>query len=116
MEKRNLMFKLILLRGGEEYSIKDEVTRELDISQHMVKEHLFHKQFKEKLYSWLLHKVTENGKGPNVLDEDGQGVLHLAAFLGYDWAINPIISAGVNINFRDVNGWTALHWAASCGR
>ena len=116
MEKRNLIFKLISLREEEDYSIKDEVTRELDISQHMVKEHLFHRQFKEKLYSWLLHKVTENGKGPNVLDEDGQGVLHLAAFLGYDWAINPIISAGVNINFRDVNGWTALHWAASCGR
>ncbi|CAJ1963485.1 unnamed protein product [Sphenostylis stenocarpa] len=116
MEKRNLIFKLISLREEEEYSIKDEATTELDISQHMVKEHLFHRQVKEKLYSWLLHKVTESGKGPNVLDEVGQGVLHLAAFLGYDWAINPIISAGVNINFRDVNGWTALHWAAFCGR
>jgi ankyrin repeat protein len=51
-----------------------------------------------------------------VLDKDGQGVLHLAAVLGYDWAITPILTAGVNINFRDVNGWTALHWAASCGR
>ncbi|XP_027931064.1 calmodulin-binding transcription activator 2-like [Vigna unguiculata] len=116
MEKRNLIFKLISLREEEEYSIKDEPTTELDISQHMVREHLFHRQVKEKLYSWLLHKVTENGKGPNVLDEGGQGVLHLAAFLGYDWAINPIIAAGVNINFRDVNGWTALHWAAFCGR
>ncbi|XP_047155656.1 calmodulin-binding transcription activator 2-like [Vigna umbellata] len=116
MEKRNLIFKLISLREEEEYSIKDEQTKELDISQHTVREHLFQRQVKEKLYSWLLHKVTENGKGPNVLDEDGQGVLHLAAFLGYDWAINPIIAAGVNINFRDVNGWTALHWAAFCGR
>ncbi|KAK7412157.1 hypothetical protein VNO78_03606 [Psophocarpus tetragonolobus] len=114
MEKRNLIFKLISLREEEEYSFKDEPTTELDISQHM--EYLFHRQVKEKLYSWLLHKVTESVKGPNLLDEDGQGVLHLAAFLGYDWAINPIISAGVNINFRDVNGWTALHWAASCGR
>ncbi|KAG2396256.1 Calmodulin-binding transcription activator [Vigna angularis] len=116
MEKRNIIFKLISLREEEEYSIKDEPTKELDISQHTVREHLVHRQVKEKLYSWLLHKVTENGKGPNVLDEDGQGVLHLAAFLGYDWAINPIIAAGVNINFRDVNGWTALHWAAFCGR
>ncbi|RDX65241.1 Calmodulin-binding transcription activator 2, partial [Mucuna pruriens] len=116
MEKRNLIFKLISLREEEDYSIKEEPTTELDISQHKVKGHLFHGQIKEKLYSWLLHKVTESGKGPNILDADGQGVLHLAAVLGYDWAMNPIISAGVNINFRDVNGWTALHWAASCGR
>ena len=116
MEKRNLIFKLISLREEEEYSIKDEPTTELDISKHGVREHLFHRQIKEKLYSWLLHKVTESGKGPNVLDKDGQGVIHLAAVLGYDWAINPIISSGVNINFRDVNGWAALHWAAFCGR
>ncbi|TKY71464.1 Calmodulin-binding transcription activator 2 [Spatholobus suberectus] len=116
MEKRNLIFKLISLREEEEYLIKEEPITKLDISQHKVMEHVFHRQVKEKLYSWLLHKVTESGKGPNVLDEDGQGVLHLAAVLDYDWAINAIISAGVNINFRDVNGWTALHWAASSGR
>ncbi|XP_027355862.1 calmodulin-binding transcription activator 2 isoform X2 [Abrus precatorius] len=115
VEKRNLIFKLIALRE-EEYSNREEPTVEMDISQYKVKELLFHRQIKEKLYSWLLHKVTENGKGPNILDKDGQGVLHLAAVLGYDWALNPIISAGVNINFRDVNGWTAVHWAASFGR
>ncbi|XP_045817706.1 calmodulin-binding transcription activator 2-like isoform X2 [Trifolium pratense] len=115
-EKRNLIRKLISLREEEDYSIKEERVVEMDISQHKVKKHLFHRQVKEKLYSWLLHKVTESGKGPNVLDKDGQGVLHLAAVLGYDWAITPILTAGVNINFRDVNGWTALHWAASCCR
>ncbi|KEH36443.1 calmodulin-binding transcription activator 1 [Medicago truncatula] len=115
-EKRSLILKLISLREEEEYSSKEEQTVEMDISRHKVKKHLFHRQFKEKLYSWLLHKVTESGKGPNVLDKDGQGVLHLAAGLGYDWAIILILAAGVNINFRDVNGWTALHWAASCGR
>ncbi|KAF0911202.1 hypothetical protein E2562_007974 [Oryza meyeriana var. granulata] len=71
---------------------------------------------KEKLHIWLLHKVGDGGKGPSVLDEEGQGVLHLAAALGYDWAIRPTITAGVNINFRDAHGWTALHWAAFCGR
>uniref|UniRef100_A0A0E0K9W6 CG-1 domain-containing protein n=1 Tax=Oryza punctata TaxID=4537 RepID=A0A0E0K9W6_ORYPU len=71
---------------------------------------------KEKLLIWLLHKVGDGGKGPSVLDEEGQGVLHLAAALGYDWAIRPTITAGVNINFRDAHGWTALHWAAFCGR
>ncbi|XP_020222817.1 calmodulin-binding transcription activator 2 isoform X2 [Cajanus cajan] len=116
MEKRNLIFKLISLKEEEEYSSKEEATVEMDISKHKLKEHMFHKQVKEKLYSWLLHKVTETGKGPLVLGEEGQGVFHLVAALGYDWAIKPIITAGVNINFRDVNGWTALHWAAFCGR
>lgn len=71
---------------------------------------------KEKLLVWLLHKVGEDGKGPNVLDKEGQGVLHLAAALGYDWAIKPVIASGVGINFRDAHGWTALHWAAFHGR
>ncbi|KAF9625954.1 hypothetical protein IFM89_027822, partial [Coptis chinensis] len=57
-------------------------------------------------------KVTEDGKGPNLLEKEGQGVIHLAGALGYDWAIAPTVAAGVNINFRDVNGWTALYWAA----
>ncbi|KAF0928412.1 hypothetical protein E2562_003230, partial [Oryza meyeriana var. granulata] len=71
---------------------------------------------KEKLHVWLLHKVGDGGKGPSVLDDEGLGVLHLAAALGYDWAIRPTVTAGVNINFRDFHGWTALHWAAFCGR
>uniref|UniRef100_A0A804PC24 CG-1 domain-containing protein n=1 Tax=Zea mays TaxID=4577 RepID=A0A804PC24_MAIZE len=71
---------------------------------------------KGKLHIWLLNKVGMGGKGPSVLDDEGQGVLHLAAALGYDWAIRPTLAAGVNINFRDIHGWTALHWAAFCGR
>ncbi|KAM3231109.1 hypothetical protein ACQJBY_061334 [Aegilops geniculata] len=71
---------------------------------------------KEKLHIWLLHKARGGGKGPSVLDDEGQGILHMAAALGYDWAIRPTITAGVSINFRDVHGWTALHWAAFCGR
>ncbi|XP_078444862.1 signal responsive 1 isoform X2 [Wolffia australiana] len=71
---------------------------------------------KEKLHSWLQYKIADDGKGPSVLDEYGQGVIHLAAALGYDWAITPTIIAGVSIDFRDAHGWTALHWAAFCGR
>ena len=74
------------------------------------------KLLKEKLRDWLLQKVAEGGKGPSVLDEGGQGVLHFAAALGYDWALEPTTIAGVSVNFRDINGWTALHWAAFSGR
>ncbi|KEH31218.1 putative transcription factor CG1-CAMTA family [Medicago truncatula] len=116
MEKSNMIHKLISLKEKDEYSCNEEPTGEMDISKHRLKAHIFHRQVKEKLYSWLLHKVTETGKGPHVFGKDGQGVLHLVAALGYDWAIAPIVTSGVNINFRDVNGWTALHWAASCGR
>ncbi|CAI8617908.1 unnamed protein product [Vicia faba] len=116
MEKRNLILKLISLKEEEEHLSNEEPTGEMDISKYMLKMHTFHRQVKEKLYSWLLHKVTETGKGPHVIGKDGQGVLHLVAALGYDWAISPIVTSGVNINFRDVNGWTALHWAASCAR
>ncbi|XP_054801360.1 calmodulin-binding transcription activator 2-like isoform X2 [Prosopis cineraria] len=114
--KRNLMFELITLKDEEAFSDREELMSEKNASQQKVKELIFYMQVKEKLYSWLLHKVIEDGKGPNVLDEEGQGALHLAAALGYDWAIMSIVTAGVNINFRDVNGWTALHWAASYGR
>uniref|UniRef100_A0A0E0IR94 Protein kinase domain-containing protein n=1 Tax=Oryza nivara TaxID=4536 RepID=A0A0E0IR94_ORYNI len=71
---------------------------------------------KRKLHIWLLHKVRAGGKELSVLDDEGLGVIHLAAALGFDWAIRATVAAGVNINFRDVHGWTALHWAAFCGR
>lgn len=87
---------------------KDSVTK--------LKDRLLEKLLRDKLYLWLIQKVAEGGKGPDVLDEDGQGILHFAAALDYDWAIPPTVAAGVSVNFRDVNGWTALHWAASYGR
>ena len=114
--KLDLISKIISLKEEEEYYQMVETTSQKDLSQHEGKEHLLKMLMKEKLYSWLLHKVSEDGKGPSVLDDEGQGVIHLAAALGYDWAIKPIVTAEVSINFRDINGWTALHWAAFCGR
>ncbi|XAR49745.1 hypothetical protein NMG60_11033034 [Bertholletia excelsa] len=70
---------------------------------------------KDKLYGWLLYKV-HGGEGPHVLDHEGQGVIHLAAALGYEWAMGPIVAAGVSPNFRDARGRTALHWASYYGR
>ncbi|XP_022141955.1 calmodulin-binding transcription activator 2-like isoform X2 [Momordica charantia] len=115
LEKRNLIRKLILLKE-EEDCYGEELNSQNDRVQHQSKDSLFGKLMREKLYSWLIRKVIEDSKGPNILDDKGQGVLHLAAALGYDWAIRPVVAAGVSINFRDVNGWTAVHWAAFCGR
>ncbi|KAG4209107.1 hypothetical protein ERO13_A03G174200v2 [Gossypium hirsutum] len=116
VEKRELIAKIISMKEEEERHQFVDPSSDQDLSEYEEKERLLQRLMKEKLYSWLLHKIMEDGKGPNILDEKGQGVLHLAAALGYDWAINPTVSAGVSINFRDVNGWTALHWAAFCGR
>ncbi|XP_022726509.1 calmodulin-binding transcription activator 2-like isoform X2 [Durio zibethinus] len=114
-EKRHLVTKIISMKEEEECHRIVELSSDKYLCQHEEKECLLQKLMKEKLYSWLLHKIMEDGKGPNILDEKGQGVLHLVAALGYDWAIKPTVTAGVSINFRDANGWTALHWAALCG-
>ncbi|XP_022927917.1 calmodulin-binding transcription activator 2-like isoform X2 [Cucurbita moschata] len=115
LEKRNLIKKLISIKE-EEDCYGEEPNSQNDQNQHQSKESLFVKLMKEKLYSWLIRKVIEDGKGPNILDDKGQGLIHLAAALGYDWAIRPIVATGVSLNFRDVNGWTAVHWAAFYGR
>ncbi|KAL0802606.1 hypothetical protein Bca101_057782 [Brassica carinata] len=81
-----------------------------------MKNNLLQEALKESLHSWLLQNIAEGGKGPNVLDEGGQGILNFAAALGYNWELEPTIVAGVSVDFRDVNGWTALHWAAFFGR
>ena len=117
-EKSQLRSEISSLLREEDYDWDKllKLTLEKDFSPEYVQEQLLQNLLKDKLLAWLLQKITEDGKGPNVLDEGGQGILHLAAALGYDWALEPTIVAGVNVNFRDVNGWTALHWAAFCGR
>ncbi|CAJ2677063.1 unnamed protein product [Trifolium pratense] len=117
-EKSQLRSKISSLfrREDDEWDKLLKFTLEKEFPLELVQEQLHENLLKDKLHAWLLQKTTEDGKGPNVLYEYGQGVLHLAAALGYDWALEPTIVAGVNVNFRDVNGWTALHWAAFCGR
>jgi ankyrin repeat protein len=71
---------------------------------------------RDKLYDWLVFKVHEGGKGQHILDNEGQGVLHLAAALGYVWALGPLVAAGISPNYRDAHGKTGLHWASYFGR
>ncbi|XP_024023492.1 calmodulin-binding transcription activator 2 isoform X2 [Morus notabilis] len=71
---------------------------------------------KDRLCQWLICKIHEEGKGPLALDDEGQGVIHLAAALGYQWSMGPIVAAGISPNFRDVRGRTGLHWASCFGR
>ncbi|XP_074585164.1 calmodulin-binding transcription activator 3-like isoform X2 [Curcuma longa] len=97
-------YNLIKLSEGKGFSAEN------------AEEQLLETSIQERLHIWLMNKVAEDGKGPNIWDEEGQGVLHLAAALGYDWALEPTVTGGVNINFRDAHGWTALHWAAFSGR
>ncbi|WOG84524.1 hypothetical protein DCAR_0103708 [Daucus carota subsp. sativus] len=105
-----------LIKDDNEWEQIFMLTNAEEFSTETVSDQFLQKLLKDKLHAWLLQKVAEGGKGPSVVDEGGQGVLHFAAALGYDWAIPPTVAAGVSINFRDVNGWTALHWAASYGR
>lgn len=80
------------------------------------KDVLIQNLLKDRLCEWLLCKVHDGGKGPHILDNEGQGVIHLAAALGYEWAMGPIVAAGVSPNFRDARGKTGLHWASYFGR
>ncbi|XP_062211443.1 calmodulin-binding transcription activator 3-like isoform X2 [Phragmites australis] len=120
---------LVLSSGNEKYELMNAINslmldgkwsdQELPSVKEVVstaRDQSLKKLVKEKLHYWLLCKINDDGKGPNVLCKEGQGVMHLVAALGYDWAIRPIIVAGVNVNFRDAHGWTALHWAAALGR
>ncbi|KAJ7539193.1 hypothetical protein O6H91_11G080600 [Diphasiastrum complanatum] len=81
-----------------------------------MKEQVLQMFFKQKLQEWLLSRAQKERRDIYAFDNGGQGVLHLAAALGYEWAVAPILAAGIGVNFRDLHGWTALHWAASYGR
>ncbi|XP_039012454.1 calmodulin-binding transcription activator 4-like isoform X2 [Hibiscus syriacus] len=78
---------------------------------------LLQELLKDKLQQWLYSRSKELGdKSGITMSKKEQGIIHMAAGLGFEWALNPILSHGVSVNFRDINGWTALHWAARFGR
>ncbi|XVE92102.1 hypothetical protein REPUB_Repub01dG0068300 [Reevesia pubescens] len=78
---------------------------------------LLQELLKDQLQQWLCSRSKEAGyQSSCTMSKKEQGIIHMAAGLGFEWALNPILSHGVSINFRDINGWTALHWAARFGR
>lgn len=85
------------------------------ISSLQAKDNLFELMLQHRLWDWLLERVIE-GNLLSERDEQGQGVIHLCAILGYTWAVYPFEWAGLSLDYRDKFGWTALHWAAYYGR
>lgn len=115
-EKQSIVNKIICIMEEENQHMIDRAS-DYDTSQCRAKEDLFlESKLKQNFYAWLVHQVTNDGRERTLLDDEGQGVLHLVAALGYDWALKPILASGVSVDFRDMNGWTALHWAAFYGR
>lgn len=115
-EKQSTVNRIICMMEEENQQMIERAS-DYDTSQCGVKEDLFlERKLKQNFYAWLVRQVTDDGRGRTAIDDEGQGVLHLAAALGYDWALKPILASGVSVDFRDMNGWTALHWAAFYGR
>ncbi|KAK6146220.1 hypothetical protein DH2020_020089 [Rehmannia glutinosa] len=79
------------------------------------KDSLFELTLENRLHEWLLEKVVAGHK-ISEHDEQGLGVIHLCAILGYTWAVLPFSCSGLSMDYRDKFGWTALHWAAYHGR
>lgn len=102
--------------SGKDWGRVDETTLAFNSDHMNPRDRLIQSLFKDRLYEWLICKVHEGGRGTHVLDNEGQGVIHLAAALGYEWAMHPIVAAGVSPNFRDAHGRTGLHWASYFGR
>ncbi|CAA3000778.1 Calmodulin-binding transcription activator 5 [Olea europaea subsp. europaea] len=79
------------------------------------KGNLFELTLQNRLQEWLLERIVA-GRKKSERDEQGQGVIHLCAILGYTWAVYPFSVSGLSLDYRDKFGWTALHWAAYYGR
>ncbi|KAF5185356.1 Calmodulin-binding transcription activator [Thalictrum thalictroides] len=117
-EKCNIKNDLFSTRheGEKEWERIEKAHMSFERNHENCRDALIKKLLKDRLYEWLVCSVHEEGKGPHILDNEGLGVIHLAAALGYEWAMEPIVAVGVSPSFRDAHGRTGLHWAAYYGR
>ncbi|KAG8370586.1 hypothetical protein BUALT_Bualt14G0132500 [Buddleja alternifolia] len=115
-DKCKVKVNICSLRGGIEKTRENFEEVIIEDNYRNFKDKIIQNLLKDKLYEWLVCKAHEGDKGPHVLDDEGQGIIHLTASLGYMWALGPIIAAGVSPNFRDKRGRTSLHWASYFGR
>ncbi|CAA3031818.1 calmodulin-binding transcription activator 5 isoform X4 [Olea europaea subsp. europaea] len=113
MEAKDLAQKTSLISDNWKYLIKSIDDTKMPFPQ--AKESLFELTLHNKLQEWLLENVLA-GRKISEYDEQGQGVIHLCAILGYTWAVYPYSWSGLSLDYRDKFGWTALHWAAYYGR
>lgn len=100
---------------SEAWVFLSKMIEETEMSFPQAKDKLFELTLQNRVHEWLLEKVASGCK-VSECDEQGQGVIHLCAILGYTWAVHPFAWAGLSLDYRDKCGWTALHWAAYCGR
>ncbi|KAI3469309.1 hypothetical protein Pfo_025972 [Paulownia fortunei] len=92
-----------------------KMIKDTKMSFAQAKDRLFELTLQNRIHEWLLEKVATGCK-ISERDEQGQGVIHLCAILGYTWAVYPFSWSGLSLDYRDKFGWTALHWAAHYGR
>lgn len=112
-EAKKYALKTSHITSSWEYLIK--AIEENKISFPQARESLFELALRNRLQEWLLERIIE-GRKITDYDDQGQGVIHLCAILGYAWAVYLFSLSGLSLDYRDKFGWTALHWAAYCGR
>lgn len=63
----------------------------------------------------LVHRLIHSGANINLVDNDEQTALHIAAANGNVKVADLLIKNGANVSSVDNYGWTALHIASENG-
>ena len=104
-EAKNFARKTSHIKNHWEFLTKSIKAKEMSFPD--AKNCLFELTLQNRLLEWLLERVAE-GCQISERDEQGLGVIHLCAILGYTWAVYPFSWSGLSIDYRDKFGWTAL--------
>ncbi|CAI9776202.1 unnamed protein product [Fraxinus pennsylvanica] len=112
-EAKDFAQKMYILSDSWKYLMESIKNTKMPFPQ--AKDSLFELTLQNRLQEWLIENVLAGSK-ISERDEQGQGVIHLCAILGYTWAVYPFSWSSLSLDYRDKFGWTALHWAAYYGR